>query len=256
MSIFNYLRHEMSGENCRYNGYLKEYILRFDQSDEEYVFLKGILEERGDIKVIIDYQIPLVEGSISNMIIRYRDVTKLERQALICPYIFYDREDTLSKAVIVTDDYLTALGVYYVATEQGAFMNQYKNYIVAIDRDDAREVMHDLFKEKASITQRSYDAKFVPDFDTLFMKAKEKADALGVNAKEMLREATDKQAMIRYLVTTWFLLKKVVYVRYMVDKEILMKRHDGDNKRQRSMARQCANDIRFVSISDLWGMER
>ena len=88
------------------------------------------------------------------------------------------------------------------------------------------------------------------------MKAKEKADALGVNAKEMLREATDKQAMIRYLVTTWFLLKKVVYVRYMVDKEILMKRHDGDNKRQRSMARQCANDIRFISISDLWGMER
>ena len=69
---------------------------------------------------------------------------------------------------------------------------------------------------------------------------------------EQLREAQDKEACIYSLVVRWFLLKKVVYVQYMVNKDMLQNVHEGNIKKQRNQAKINADEIPFISYSELW----
>ena len=72
------------------------------------------------------------------------------------------------------------------------------------------------------------------------------------NAETELRDAEDKEAMIYSLVVRWFLLKKVVYVQYMVNKDMLQNVHEGNIKKQRNQAKINADEIPFISYSELW----
>lgn len=58
--------------------------------------------------------------------------------------------------------------------------------------------------------------------------------------------------MIYSLVVRWFLLKKVVYVQYMVNKDMLQNVHEGNIKKQRNQAKINADEIPFISYSELW----
>ena len=49
-----------------------------------------------------------------------------------------------------------------------------------------------------------------------------------------------------------FLLKKVLYVQYMVNKNILNSVHEGNVKKQRNQAKLNADDILFMSYSEMW----
>ncbi len=254
MSIFSYLYSEKSGDYCEYNGDLKEYILCRDQDDPERAFLNAMLEKRPNIRVCVNYHVPIVETSISNMIIRYKDVMKLDRHVLICPYIFYMSDERRSNAIIVADDYLLALGLYYAATEKDGVLNEYKNFIIASDKDIEHidMIMASAFEKRPSVIQRELDRANYESFDVLYEKAQKKADDIREEAMSDIAKGIDRARIIQKAVTDWYLLKKTVYVRYMVDKDILNEVHGGDNRAQRAQAKRLTDGIRFVAIADLW----
>ncbi len=258
MSIFSYLYSERSGDYCEYNGDLKEYILCRDQDDPERIFLDTVLKRRPNIRVCVNYHIPIVENSISNMIIRYKDVMKLDRNILICPYIFYMSDEKRSNAIIVSDDYLLSLGLYYVATEKDGVFNDYKNFIIATDKDIEHLdlIMDEAFTKRPSEIQRELDHINYTSFDDLYENAQRKADMIKEEATDEILKGADRAKVIQKAVSDWYLLKKTVYVRYMVDKEILNEVHGGDNRAQRSRAKRLADGIKFIAIADMWRISK
>ncbi len=254
MSIFTYLYAEQSGDFCEYNGDLKEYLLRLDPSYKDYELLSWLAEGHEGIRVCVDYRLPIVETSISNMIIRYKDVTKLDGRTIVCPYIFYMKDENHSRAIIMADDYLVAKGFYFVATERDGILNEYKNFIIACDadKDHLTEVFDSFLTERAARVQHDLDKKMFPTYDDLLAHAQDYADKLRDEIFGELEVASDKAKVIQRAITEWFLLKKTVYVHYMVNKDILATRHSGDNKAQRSQAKKNADTIRFISLTELW----
>ncbi len=254
MSIFTYLYAEQNGDFCEYNGDLKEYLLLLDADYPDYDLLHWLADKHDGIRVCVDYRLPIVESSVSNMIIRYKDVSKLDNKSIICPYIFYMKGEERSRAIIVAKDYLVAKGFYYVATERDGILNEYKNFIIACDtdRDHLNEVFENLFSDRAARIQHDLDKKIFPTYDDLLIHAQNYADKLRDNIFDELKEAEDKAKLIQNVITEWFLLKKTAYVHYMVNKEILETRHQGDNRAQRSQAKKNADTIRFISLTELW----
>ena len=254
MSIFTYLYAEQSGDFCEYNGDLKEYLLRLDPSYKDYDLLRWLAESHDGIRVCINYRLPIVESSVSNMIIRYKDISKLDNKTIICPYIFYMKGQERSRAIIMDKDYLVAKGFYYVATERDGLLNEYKNYIIACDedKDHLTEVFGKLYTERAARVQHDLDNEIFPTYDDLLSHAQEYADKRRDEIFGELMEAEDKAKLIQRVITEWFLLKKTAYVHYMVNKDILASRHDGDNRAQRAQAKKNADTIRFISLTELW----
>lgn len=100
--------------------------------------------------------------------------------------------------------------------------------------------------------QREADRNRFSNYEQLKKDALDEAEAVKENAETELREAEDKEAMIYSLVVRWFLLKKVVYVQYMVNKDMLQNVHEGNIKKQRNQAKINADEIPFISYSELW----
>ena len=109
-----------------------------------------------------------------------------------------------------------------------------------------------LFSVKAGALQREADRNRFSNYEQLKKDALDEAEAVKENAETELREAEDKEAMIYSLVVRWFLLKKVVYVQYMVNKDMLQNVHEGNIKKQRNQAKINADEIPFISYSELW----
>ena len=84
------------------------------------------------------------------------------------------------------------------------------------------------------------------------VKAVEAGEALKARAAAELIEAEDKAPLIASYVVRWFLLKKLVYVQYMVNKNIRSAIHDGDIHKQRNQARINADEIPFMSYRQMW----
>ena len=74
----------------------------------------------------------------------------------------------------------------------------------------------------------------------------------GMVYAEELADLEDRAPVIAYYVVRWFLLKKLVYVQYMVNKNIRSSIHDGDIHRQRNQARLNSDDIPFLSYRQMW----
>ena len=78
------------------------------------------------------------------------------------------------------------------------------------------------------------------------------ANQLKMEAPLVLEDLEDRADRIKYYVTHWFLLKKVLYVQYMVNKNLLNTLHDGEIKKQRAQAKKNADEVVFISYCDLW----
>ena len=71
-------------------------------------------------------------------------------------------------------------------------------------------------------------------------------------AFDKLKDVEDKYEMIREYIVKWFLLKKVLYVQYMLNKDFLQNVHEGNVRKQRNQAKINADEIAFISYSSLW----
>jgi hypothetical protein len=250
------------GSDCTFNGYLEDY-LSLHEEDLEPVLkdaFKTILEEEQDAKIITDLKHAISRDAVSNQIIRYKDVFKLNSRPLITPYIIYaEHEDGEGRALLILprskENYLYGKGMYYCLTEPGSEFAEVKNELVSITAESSEEISSTfsrMFAEKAGAIQRNLDRKVFGSYEELKKIAYQAAEEEKADAIEKLPTLEDRTQAIYQYVVHWFLLKKVLYVQYMVNKTILKTEHDGNVKKQRNQAKINADSIAFLSYSEMW----
>lgn len=240
---------------CEFNGFLEDYLQLVPADCADRPFLESLFAIDNDLKVVVNLRMGISKESISNQIIRYKDVFKLANRAVIIPYVIYAKHDDHQKAlIIVDDDYIYAKGMYYSLTEPGSEFQAVKNDIVALtkEEDKIKEIYPKLFSSRAGQLQRELDHKYFSDYQSSLEHAKELSQGIHDNLQANLKNSDDKEELIRLAISHWFLIKKFIYVQCMVDKDLLQKNFNGNVKAQRNHAKQNADAIRFISISDLW----
>ena len=264
MAVFEILAQMLDsrhgGNDCDFNGYLEDYL-----SNEED--LDPILKEAFNAVVASDPECRVCAGllssisrsAISNQIMRYKDVFKLVGRPLRFPYLLYTRKDDNDRAILIVPNeqngYIFAKGYYYCLTEPGGLGAQCQNEIVAVcaeTPDILVKTWEDLQVKKAGAVQRGLDHNHFGNYEDLKEQALKAAEALKEEATGVLSELEDRTSNIYEYVIKWFLLKKVVYVQYMVNKDILNKAHEGNVHRQRNQAKINADEVSFLSYSEMW----
>lgn len=258
----NKLDTRRGGDDCEFNGYLEDYVLDIDdlEMDESVKkALKLIAEEDNQAKVCVNLRMSVNKEAISNQIIRYKDVFKLNGKPIILPFVIYGEKNMADRAMVIVPyekfGYLFAKGYYYCMTEPGSDYANCKNEIVSVCLSSVNDIF-DAYKRLHSVTagslQRSIDHNDFTNYETLKENAVECADSIRENAVSVLAGLEDKTDAIYQMVVKWFLLKKVLYVQYMVNKDILNRVHEGNVKKQRNQAKLNSEEIKFMSFSELW----
>lgn len=250
-----------SGDDCSFNGYLEDY-LSMEETGLDPVLRDAfaeIQEAEPETRICVGLRSEINNDAISNQIIRYKDVFKLSGKPLIYPYILYLKKDEQERALLVVPftkyGFIKAKGLYYCMTEPGSEFIDCKNEIVAVCSDQASVISKtfgSLFTQRAGALQRNLDGRFFRNYDELKAAAVDAAAELKKNAPSVLAGLEDRTEQIYEYVTDWFLMKKVLYVQYMVNKNILNTVHEGNVKRQRNQAKLNADEITFMSYSEMW----
>ena len=255
-----------NGTDCEFNGYLEDYLnLGTELEPVLNDALTKILAIEPDAKICVNLKSEISQNAISNQIIRYKDIFKLSGKAMDYPYLVYADHEGEQRALLLIPNapysFIYAKGCYYCMTEPGSPFIDCKNEIVAVSSDKADVIVdtwEKMFKMKAGALQRSIDRRFFATYDDLKADAVKAAAELKEEAPEKLAAISgeERQAEIYQYVIKWFLLKKVLYVQYMVNKNILNSVHEGNVKKQRNQAKLNADEISFLSFSEMWRMTR
>ncbi len=250
-----------SGEDCTFNGYLEDY-LNMEDVDLDPVLREAFTEIQAaetDTRICVGLRSEINNDAISNQIIRYKDVFKLSGKPLIYPYILYLTKEGQDRALLAVPytqyGFIKAKGLYYCMTEPGSEFIDCKNEIVAICSDQAEAITKtfaSLFTQRAGAIQRGVDGRYFRNYDELKSAAVSAAAQLKADAPAILASLEDRADQIYEYVVNWFLMKKVLYVQYMVNKNILNSVHEGNVKRQRNQAKLNADEITFMSYSEMW----
>ena len=245
---------------CTFNGYLEDYLSSIEEVEcEAKSILTKMFESDSDLRICVDLHVGINQSVVSNQIIRYKDAFKLKGEPLCIPYIIYGEKQGSERALLLVngkdDDYLLVKGLYYCMTEPFSMFAECKNDIVAMlleDEDEIMSVFSRLFKVKAGALQREIDRVHFANYEQLKQLALDKAITLKESIIPALQQTEEKEPMIINAVLEWFLLKKVVYVYYMVNKDILTRVHENNIKKQRNQAKMNADEIPFTSYSEMW----
>lgn len=243
-----------------YSGTLQNYLAETEFNDAELQrTLSFISAKHPQAHIAVDFRTSISADSVSNQIIRYKDVFKLPQDALAVPYIIYEEDKALLLLPKEEGSYLYAKGIYYCLTEKGAPFTEYKNNILALsglEPERISELYDRLFTENAGSLQRKTDRAVFRTYDDLKALAVKTSDDLHNRAPEELTAVQERKDIVTKYVLCWFLLKKVLYVQYMVNKKFLTEVHDGNIHKQRNQARLHANDISFYSYAEMFRMEK
>ncbi len=250
-----------NGDDCQFNGYLEDY-LNLEETELDPVLKEAftaIQQNEPETKICVGLRSVINRDAISNQIIRYKDIFKLEGKALTFPYILYAKKEEEERALLVvpyTDyGFMIAKGLYYCMTEPGSEYIDCKNEIVAVCSNSAEliaKTFSDMFVQRAGSLQRSLDSAHYNNYEELKTAALKAAEDLKQDAFDVLGTLTERTERIRQYVIDWFLLKKVLYVQYMVNKNILNSVHEGNVKKQRNQAKLNADEVAFLSFSEMW----
>ncbi len=263
MAICSILEKKIPGRDCSFNAPLTEYLSTAQNEDEVLLEgLKAILEDEPDVWIICDLEIKISRSAISNRIIYYRDIFKLKGAGLRVPYMVYKHTEERDYALLIVRDrpagYLYARGYYYCMSEPSGEYYDCRNDIVEISpatSDEIVSVWKKMKTEKSGVIQRQIDHREFAAYDALMEEALQAAASLKILAEESLPKIRERSETIAYLVSRWFLLKKVVYVQYMVNRQILAEQHENDIRKQRNQAKMNADAVEFISYRNLWTLE-
>ncbi|NCB32870.1 MAG: hypothetical protein EOM64_03140 [Erysipelotrichia bacterium] len=255
-----------NGADCEFNGYLEDYLnLGTELEPVLKEALTSILASEPDAKICVNLKSEISQNAISNQIIRYKDIFKLSGKAMEYPYLIYAENEGEQRALLLFPyapySFIYVKGSYYCMTEPGSSFIDCKNEIVAVSSDKPEVIVdtwNKIFKMKAGALQRSIDRRSFATYDDLKKDAVRAAAELKEEAPEKLAAISgeERQSEIYQYVIRWFLLKKVLYVQYMVNKNILNSVHEGNVKKQRNQAKLNADEIAFLSFSEMWRMTR
>ena len=249
------------GDNCTFNGYLEDY-LSLDDLELDPILKDAfttINTNHPHVKICAGLKSEINRDAISNQIIRYKDIFKLQGKAFVYPYILYMEQGEEERALLVVPyepySYLYAKGFYYCMTEPGSLFIDCKNEIVAISTQDPSRIVtafNNLFERKAGALQRAIDHEYFTTYDELKQQALKAAEEQVEKAKVELPLLDDRTKAIYQYIIKWFLLKKILYVQYMVNKDILNNVHEGNVKKQRNQAKENADQVLFLSYSEMY----
>ena len=204
-----------------------------------------------------------ITQNITNQLIRYKDSFKIPQPALLCPYILYDiQEDKKVAFILVANEelgYVYSKGLYYCLTEPDGLFDGSRNNMVAllVDETNVKEVQTAIESiisgtKSTGAVQRSFDRKYLKDIDTMKVMCEKESQRIFAKAKMQIPTLEDRGSIIYETVARCFILKKCLYVQFMMNKTLLELRYEGDIRLQRKAAKQYADAIPFVSYSELW----
>lgn len=242
-----------------FNGYLSDFLAENRELNEETrTVFQNIADKDEDIRICADYPLDIREEVVANQVIRYKDAFKIPNSYLTVPYIIYWQKEEASKAIIISDTtYVEAKGMYFLLTEPGSRFADYRNEVVACcsrNIRDVAEIFDAIYQQNRSVgsVQRYYDRKYIINADEMKDKCVELGRKISEDAQKRLLEVEDKSDTIYTTVGRIFLIKKALYVQYMMSKDILVDRHENDVKKQRQFAKAYVDEIEIISYSQMW----
>ena len=272
MAIFEKLKNleaepSNASHNRFYNGPLKDYMESSENSYAGYLsFFEELLNIAEDVNVCAELPIKINHQTVSNQIIRYRDAFKLPENSLRIPLILYWKNGESEKALLLsTTTYIEAKGYYYCLTEPNTDFSDDRNDILAMvlneeslpDLKQAFISMYEGTKATGAI-QRALDRKYLADVDEMkeqcIKEAQKAFDETVAKVPDLTTE--EKGELINDTIGRVFLIKKALYVQYMMSKETLNTRHEGDVKKQRQFAKAYVDEVPIVSLSAMWRTSR
>ncbi len=265
LAVFDHLAaildQRKDSNDCEFNGYLEDY-LSIKEDFQHIDLFQALLKINTEFRICVKLGFNVNKEVISNQIIRYKDAGKLPDKVMRCPYIVYLKTEDVQKAIIFSesDMYLLAKGYYYCLSEQYALLEDSRNEIIALSTENLplieEKVNKFLMKDsRAGAIQREIDAYYFKNVHELIDVAYNKAHLIRENAKVEILTLEDRADYIYQTITNWYLLKKVVYVSYMMNKDVLRDECENDIKKQRYNAKINSDKIPFMALSEMWRLK-
>lgn len=262
MAVYEFLSGKAQG--YFFNGLLADFLDKDEQFEQYHSFLAEIDGMAEDVRVCADLPVKINHRTISNQIIRYKDSFKLPEGYLRVPLIIYWKREELERAIVLlTTTYIEAKGCYYCMTEPDSAFSECRNDMIAMCLQDSS--LADIKKAFAEMDggtravgaiQRYYDHRYLGNVDDMKEKCIELSRQVFDEASARAVETEDRTPIIYDAILRAFLIKKALYVHYMMSKELLSTRHEGDVKKQRQFAKAYTDEIPIVSLSALWRLEK
>jgi len=244
---------------CAFNGFLEDYLETIEESPLRES-LKVLEALNPDFRIMAGYHFDIQAEAVSNQIIRYKDITKLPAHPFVLPLFVYgnDINDEPIGFILSTPEensFTVLKGLYYAITENKALLETLRNNIVVTHlTEEGIKVLTQLVKReiKCGAAQRLIDSMHYADLNELKALIKAESEALQEKIKEDFKEHKHRAPLIYKAVTSWFLMKKVLYVQTMMNRHLLDRECGGDVKKQRHQAKLNADSVTFIAYSELW----
>ncbi len=265
MAVFKILQEKDSGlylstQDHYYNGFLSEFVDNDSEFTEYHPLFSRLLAMEKDIRVCVNLPVTINHKTISNQIIRYKDSFKLPEGYLKAPFILYWQKEENDKAIVLTTTtYIEAKGCYFCMTEPGNELSECRNEILAMCLreeyfNDIARAFEEMNSGKRAVgaIQRYYDHRYLVSVDEMKEKSIALSEEVFANARKLALETEERGEIIYNSILRAFLIKKALYVQYMMSKDLLTTRHEGDVKKQRQFAKAYTDEVPIVSLSSLW----
>lgn len=265
VEILREIEDSRKGSNqTKFNGFLEDF-LNVTENEALKEKLQPIHDAFPDLMVCTEFRFNVNKKTISNQIIRYKDVFKLPYNYFDVSVILYGTINDKEFGLIIADgdrkiDYFLAKGMYYLLTEQYAIFEECRNEILMITYDHIDEVVEILnsFGEpnfRVGPFQRKLDRRYYNGFYDLQSFLMEFAQELFDNTNEDIKKVNDRSVVIFRNIATWFLFKKLIYVQYMSNRDLLREESGGDSKAHRTKAKEFVDQVPYIPFSEMWRMK-
>ncbi len=249
--------------NCEFNGYLEDYVASLEEDHPQIQLFRTILAKNCDFHILVHYRFNINHELISNQIIRYKDIQKIPQYQFDCPYLVYglNEDKELCGLILLEgkeDAYILAKGYYLALTEQGSILEAVKNQCISCNTEHpnllkAMDKLHDE-KLKAGAVQRMLDSDIFRNYGDLLDVVQTVSSSVQNKVKAFITSVENKELVIYPAVVHWFLLKKMVYVHTMMNRNLLLQECEGDVRRQRHLAKLNSDHVQFLMYSEMWRM--
>lgn len=265
VDILKEVEDSRKGSNItKFNGFLEDF-LSVTENEELKAQLQPIYEAFPDLRIATEFRFNVNKKTISNQIIRYKDVFKLPYNYFDVSMILYGAIEDREFGIVVADgtrkiDYFLSKGMYYLLTEQYAIFEDCRNEILVLTHahfGEITEIVESLRNPNLRIgsVQRRLDRQYFHGFYDLHAYLMEFAQAIHDSAPQDMGLVRDRSVVIFRNIATWFLFKKLIYVQYMSNRDLLRDESEGDSRQHRTRAKELVDQVPYIPFSEMWRMK-
>lgn len=250
--------HRSGGKAAKFNGFLED-LISIEEDEKVKTILEEILEVDSEAKVMKDFSVYINPDVVANRVMGYKDIYKIPKWYIKANYIIYSENEQGPFAMILSDrSYYEAKGIYYSLTERDAFLENYRRRVFVMSLRDTNKIAEQYAlvlnnNVQTSVIQREQDRRYYSDMESLIGNVVRMNEQVVSTIKSSLEEyPTGRAQRIHDVISSWFLMKKTVYVTYMMDKRTLQEDNGNDIKEHRRKAKVASSQIEIVPFSEMW----